>query len=55
MNKLSNLVLCVVHGMFPFSLSEKKYFQKNVKMDMLLLILRFKFVIKFCTVLEIQI
>ena len=39
MNTISNLVLSVVHGMFHFfSLSEKESFQKNVKMDTLLLI-----------------
>ena len=39
MNKISNLVLSEVHGMFHFiSLSEKESFQKNVKMDTLLLI-----------------
>ena len=39
MNTISNLVLSVVHGMLHFfSLSEKESFQKNVKMDTLLLI-----------------
>ena len=47
MKKVSNLVLCIVHGMLSFSLSEKKYFQKNVKMDMLLLILYLNLRINF--------
>ena len=54
MNKLSNLVLCIVHGMFYFySLSEKESFQKNVKMDTLLLIIIFK--LNFGQFEEIQI
>ena len=54
MNTISNLVLCVVHGMFNFySLSEKEAFQKNVKMDTLLLI--FIFQLNFGQFVEIQI
>ena len=52
MNKLSNLVLCVVHGMLHF-FSEKESFQKNVKMDTLLLIIIFQ--LNFGQFEEIQI